>query len=467
MKATPNLGYSPIASLLVIGLAACGGGSDTTAPPPPVGSGVPLASSPCTNDSYALYLSPYGPVTGDRRFMSSVLRCSRGGNPAVPSVADPVPIDWTVTDGGGSILGQSMIRFITDSEGSTNVIWDFGSSSSVQSIEARFNGVSPSVHASVSYTVLVPGPNRCEAAGGTDLGAGRTISSNETWTKTGSPYFTAGEVNVTNGAALTIEPGATICVNKIVAKDGSRLVASGTASEPIYFGVRSRADHWKGLELQAPALGATMSGPSVVTHTVIENATDVKALAHPIVVEDTLMRRVAPAARNEHCAVFSIQQHSLASIEPSRVLRTVIDGLGDNGAGDDYFACPSLSIPISDSFPLVVSARVINSRGHGVDLNPYAKVPTAGQTRLINCEISGSVYSGLRAYSAGPVHSVQLTSCNVAGNLGPGVVIFSEQLDARGNWWGDPAGPVGPKGDGVLGYVDAGNPLSAPVVLGY
>ena len=57
MKATSNLGYSPIASLLVIGLAACGGGSDTTPPPPPVASGVPLASSACTNDSYSLYLS--------------------------------------------------------------------------------------------------------------------------------------------------------------------------------------------------------------------------------------------------------------------------------------------------------------------------------------------------------------------------------------------------------------------------
>ena len=40
-------------------------------------------------------------------------------------------------------------------------------------------------------------------------------------------------------------------------------------------------------------------------------------------------------------------------------------------------------------------------------------------------------------------------------------------LLAELSWWGDPAGPLGPKGDGVLGNVHAGNPLAAPVVLRY
>ena len=35
-----------------------------------------------------------------------------------------------------------------------------------------------------------------------------------------------------------------------------------------------------------------------------------------------------------------------------------------------------------------------------------------------------------------------------------------------GNWWGDPTGPQGANGDGVLGHVDAGNPLAAPLDLG-
>ena len=121
--------------------------------------------------------------------------------------------------------------------------WNFGSGSDIQAFEVRYNDVSPSVHASVSHTILVPGPNRCEAAGGTDLGIGRTISSDETWTKAASPYFTTcavgmactGEVSLTNGAVLTIEPGTTICVNKILAKDAGRIVAAGTAGEPIYF----------------------------------------------------------------------------------------------------------------------------------------------------------------------------------------------------------------------------------------
>jgi hypothetical protein len=361
---------------------------------------------------------------------------------------------------------------VTDANGSATVTWDFGSGGDIQSFEARYNDVSSSVRASVSYTVLVPGPNRCAAAGGTDLGIGRTISSNETWTQAASPYFTtcpvgvacSGEVLLTNGAVLTIEPGTTICVNKILARDAGRIVAIGTAGEPIYFGVRSRADHWKGLDLQAPAIGASMSGASVLTHAVIENATDVNVAAHPIIVEDTLMRRVVPAAYADHCAVFSIEQHAVGGLDPSSVRRTVIDGLGDSGGGDDYFACPALNIRIANSFPLNVSVRVINSRGRGVFFNNEGLGP-ADLNFLYDCEISGSVFDGLGAYVFAPF---QVIGCNIFGNLGPGVINFGElPLEARDNWWGDPVGPQGPNGDGVLGDVDARSPLAAPMDLGY
>ena len=472
MKATSSLGYSSIASFLVIGLAACGGGSDTTPSPQAGGSAGPSAPIACTGGRYSVDLgSSSGPSTGEPRIVRASLTCWRGN---YGSRVAGLPIDWTVTNGGGSIGGQSTVQTVTDVSGSATVTWDFGSSGGVQSIEARFNGASPSVHASVSHTVLVPDPNRCEAPGGTDLGSGRTISSAETWTKAASPYFTTGEVMVTNGAALIIEPGATICVNKIVAKDAGRVVASGTAGEPIYFGIRNRADHWKGFDLQPPANGVAMSGPSVFTHAVIENASEVKVLAHPIVVEDSLMRRVLPAARTSHCATFLIRQHSVAGIEASRVVRTVIDGLG---GGDiawwspwDYGGCSALVVWISDSSPLVVSARVINSRAGGVQLFFDGFAADANHTLLTNCEISGSASNGLLSgYNGQAQSSPRVTSCNIFGNAGVGVHQSEQQpqLAAHGNWWGDPAGAQGPKGDGVFGNVDASNPLAAPVVLGY
>ena len=210
-----------------------------------------------------------------------------------------------------------------------------------------------------------------------------------------------------------------------------------------------------------------MSGPSVLTHAVIENATDVNVAAHPIIVEDTLMRRVVPAARTEHCAVVFDSTHAVAGVEPSRVLRTVIDGLGGDVNYEAYFACSALHIRISDNSPLVVSVRVINSRGHGVDVDTGGLAQTAVessyQLRDFRQRVLGpqGVLGGARLLApAGSV--VQHFRKHIPRCLSGG----SKQMDVRGNWWGDPAGPQGPKGDGVIGNLDAGSPLAAPVDLG-
>jgi hypothetical protein len=336
--------------------------------------------------------------------------------------------------------------------------------------------------------VLVAGPNACEATGGTNLGGSRTVSADETWTKAGSPYFTqcptstpcAGEVTVSNGAVLTIEPGATVCVNKIRVADVSRIIAAGTAVEPIHFGVRDRASHWEGMAFQPPSNASAISGASVLRHTVIENPLAVDVAAHPIIVEDTLIRRDSSVSRQDSsgagvggCARLAIRQHRLGGIAPSRVVRTIVDGLGSTpGAWDYGYGCPALDIQISDETPpLVVSARVINSWGPGVGITVRGPAKDVSQTLLTDCEISGSAEVGLFVDADASADSLpRLTSCNVFGNAQQGVVGGSNtamQLDARGNWWGDPAGPLGPAGDRVAGNVDASSPLAAPLQLGY
>jgi hypothetical protein len=53
-----------------------------------------------------------------------------------------------------------------------------------------------------------------------------------------------------------------------------------------------------------------------------------------------------------------------------------------------------------------------------------------------------------------------LADCNLERNAGFAINNLAPfTVDARGNWWGDPAGPAG---DGVSGNVDTGNPLPAP-----
>ena len=484
MKTVPStfLAIPMMMVLGAVGLVACGGSDGgTTALPLPTGAGTAVGLTSCTPNRYLLTLSSSSALVSDKpRIMRALVNC--GGNvEVVPNVA----IDWTVTSGGGSVNGSGTARTTTATDGTSEVSWLFGPIDAVQSIEARLAEVSPPVQAGLSHTVLVAGPNACEVTGGTNLGGSRTVSADETWTKAGSPYFTlcptstpcAGEVTVSNGAVLTIEPGATVCVNKIRVADVSRIIAAGTAVEPIHFGVRDRASHWEGMAFQPPSNASAISGASVLRHTVIENPLAVDVAAHPIIVEDTLIRRDSSVSRQQDssgagvggCARLAIRQHRLGGIAPSRVVRTIIDGLGSTPGFWDYgYGCPALDIQISDETPpLVVSARVINSWGPGVGITVRGAAKGVSQTLLTDCEISGSAEVGLFVDAEATADSLpRITSCNIFGNAQQGAVA-SLQLDARGNWWGDPAGPHGPRGDGSIGNVDASNPLGAPVNLGY
>lgn len=109
----------------------------------------------------------------------------------------------------------------------------------------------------------------------------------------------------------------------------------------------------------------------------------------------------------------------------------------------------------------VFDARVLNSVGAGVQLRG-----APGSWSLQQCEVSGSGGHGIVVESnAGPI-----TGCTIAGNAGSGVHSLqpgSFSVDARGNWWGDAAGPFGGAGDGVSPGVDYTGPLGAPSALGY
>lgn len=57
--------------------------------------------------------------------------------------------------------------------------------------------------------------------------------------------------------------------------------------------------------------------------------------------------------------------------------------------------------------------------------------------------------------SVGVGGDVTIRNCAFENNGGAGVASVSDTtVDARFNWWGDPMGPFGPAGDGVLGSVD-------------
>lgn len=97
-----------------------------------------------------------------------------------------------------------------------------------------------------------------------------SITNNTTWTA-GNVYLLQGQIYVKNGATLTIEPGTIIMGDKasvgagLFITQGSRLVANGTAANPIIFtsnqapGARAAGD-WGGVILMGRAANNQPAG---------------------------------------------------------------------------------------------------------------------------------------------------------------------------------------------------------------
>lgn len=104
----------------------------------------------------------------------------------------------------------------------------------------------------------------CEYAGGDNL-VSSNITTNTTWKK-GEVYILASRVVVEDGATLTIEPGTIIKgqagtganATALIIARGGKLMAEGTAAEPIIF--TSVADEIMPGEIKSPNLDATTNG---------------------------------------------------------------------------------------------------------------------------------------------------------------------------------------------------------------
>ena len=96
--------------------------------------------------------------------------------------------------------------------------------------------------------------------------------------------------------------------------------------------------------------------------------------------------------------------------------------------------------------------------------NPANAIEISGHNiRLLHCDVTDNQAHGIVIKSG---TNIQIHDCNIERNGGVGVSnpTTAYAVDATRNWWGDPAGPFGPAGDGVSGAVLWLEPRTARIV---
>jgi hypothetical protein len=347
-------------------------------------------------------------------------------------------VQWTPT-GGGSIAPTATT---TDDNGDNSADWTLGPTVGPQSVKAEL------VLKSTPASLVVDGTihfnarataDLCAGPGGTDH-AGGTLTANETWDATGNPHRVNNGV-ILQGVTLTLGPGTVVCLNgttgtQIVGLPGSRVVAVGTAAAPILFTAISPvvALYWGNFQLSGNA-----TDTSYFVHTRIEYAAGGIQTTQPVVLDSSVIRQIRGPG-------LSLS----ATARGSRILRSRIDTVRSvltSGAG------------VAISAPDVEFSSAVHGAGTlGIQV-------TAGATNVSfdHCEVTGSGADGVTTDAVIAIHN-----CNFSDNVGNAVAATSGvTVDATNNWWGDPAGPTGPAGDGVSGNVNYTPFLTSKVTLGY
>jgi hypothetical protein len=305
-------------------------------------------------------------------------------------------------------------------------------------VTASISGETP-----VTFTASVGNPSPTPSCAGTN-GTVHTaaITANATWSAAAGPHRVNALVEVQNGATLTIEPGAVLCFAIGASAGGLQVMAGsldarGTYSAPIQFLPTTPGTNfvWAGLRFGA---GTT----SRLDHAVVDYTSLV--LIHGVLLSDSTTFLlpgtifVQPDADGTRITRARIDQHPLA---------------GNFSA-----------VQIFGASDVVFSGRVRSPAWWSIE------VIDAINLSIQNCEVTNGGNAGIHVLSQFPQTNVTIAGCNIFNNAGQGVQnggTGNATVNAQGNWWGDPAGPNGPNGDGISAAVDASNPLAAPVVLNY
>ena len=316
-------------------------------------------------------------------------------------------------------------------------------------IVASYGGAAAQVSLTVAPASAPPPPPppppppalaACSDPGGTVHSTPVTPIGSETWTRAGSPHRVNGNVDVRGaGQILTIEAGVVVCfstLGNLTFDAGARLVARGTAQQPILFiaaDTLGASTAWgvmafRGTPGDTSWLVNTriaFGGAGGAQTMILQDFND-----HPVVIDSSVARK-------------SLYTAITLRGTGGRLSRTRVDSMRATAS-----AHPMVSVAGS---PTIEATLVRGGSGGGIAV-------TSGTPQITGCLVTGSAGPGLDLYS-----QIAVTGNDFVGNAGPGILYRNVGvMNAAGNWWGDPAGPAGPNGDGIVA-TGGGSITVAPV----
>jgi hypothetical protein len=150
--------------------------------------------------------------------------------------------------------------------------------------------------------------------------------------------------------------------------------------------------------------------------------------------------------------------------EESRIVHTRLSGVTLNDASENLV----MRDVMAEAGRIILSGagarltRVLLAGGGAVP-NTVDLTIAAADIHVSACEVEGGSAVGILVEVA---EGVRINDCNIHGTMGVGLRnTAAGPVDARHNWWGDPAGPHGPDGVGVEGDVLFEPWRTEPVVL--
>jgi hypothetical protein len=250
--------------------------------------------------------------------------------------------------------------------------------------------------------------------------------------RAGLPWHVRGEITMSPAAILTAQPGA-----RLVFDEGARLHAGGgrvrvrgTPAARVVFTADDPAVGWAGIWFETTTPTVNYLANVVIEHVGVGYTAVTSRSAATVYVDSAILRQNGRAA-------------ALAATS-SRLYRSRVDT-----------TLSGLEAVELRENARIESTLIRGSSGAGLGL-------ASPNVVVVSCEVRESTTRGIVMYFPVPVHN-----CNLVNNYGAGVFSASS-TNLENNWWGDPAGPFGPNGDGIEGAPQDFTPWrTTPYVLPY